>query len=187
MRIMHDLDGVFFNFSESFKKHLDHVGLGYLWKSSADLTPSWSWYKTWGWDDQRFVDVCNEAADCGCLFTGPMREGAKEAWDRIVRTGHEIVIATDRSFGSTPASSERNTYEWLEEHDLYYDELWFTVDKTVCKPDVAVDDKPQNFLALMAAGVDAYLIDRPWNQDLGDIGHRRLSSVLDFAAIVESL
>lgn len=186
MRIMFDLDGCYYNFGDSVKRYLEQTNRGHIWKSGPTPQPFWNFFEDWGWDIKDFVKLCNEGADAGVIFTGPMRDGGKEAWDRIEATGNQIIIATDRSFGTTPEVSEKNTLEWLEEHELWYDELWFTNVKPDCEPDVAVDDKAENFYALLEAGVDAYLIDRPWNQEV-DAGHRRLPDVLAFAEIVENL
>lgn len=186
MRVMNDLDGCYFNYGDSLKRYMEMVGLGNLWKSGPTPEPFWNFYQDWDMSLEEFIQLNNKAADAGVLFTGPMRDGGKEAWDRLVATGNIIVIATDRSFGHSPVVSEANTYEWLREHDLYYDELWFTSDKTACMPDVAVDDKAENFYALRDAGVDVYLIDRPWNRNV-DAGDKRIPDVLAFAEIVENL
>lgn len=186
MRIMFDLDGCFYNFGDSVKRYLEQTNRGHVWKSGPTPEPFWNFFEDWGWDVKDFVQLCNEGVDAGVIFTGPMREGAREAWDRVAATEHAIIIATDRTFGTTPKSSEKNTYDWLGEHQLWWDEIWFTADKPSCEPDVAVDDKAENFIALMKAGVDTYLIDRPWNRHI-EVGHRRLPDVLAFAEIVENL
>lgn len=185
MRVQLDLDGVFFNYGDSLKRYMDHVGIGHLWKSGPTEKPIWSFYEEWGMSLDEFIKLNDDAADAGFLFTGPMRDGAKEAWDRIVGTGANIVIATDRSFGTTPKSSERNTMAWLEEHNLYYDELWFTKDKTTPWANIAVDDKVSNVQELVAAGITTYMPSRPWNEDFEF--DNRIDSVLDFAEIVENL
>lgn len=185
MIVQLDLDGVFFNYGDSLKRYMDSVGMGHLWKSGPTEKPIWNFFEDWGMSLPDFIKLNDDAADAGYLFTGPMRDGALEAWDRIVATGAEIVIATDRSFGTTPESSERNTYAWLEKHELYYDEIWFTKDKTLPGADIAIDDKVANVQDLVKAGITTYMPSRPWNEDFHF--ENRIDSVLDFAEIVENL
>jgi hypothetical protein len=166
MRVGIDLDGVLYNFGDSVHRYLKSIGKGDLWKSGPTLKPYWDFYKDWGWTGREFVDMCNAGADAGYIFTGPIREGAKQAMDRIARTGNEVIIVTDRPFGSTPEVSHRNTVEWLLQHGIWYDELHFSADKTVGKCDVFVEDKLENYDALVAAGTKVWLINRAWNSDV---------------------
>lgn len=186
MRVGVDLDGVLYNFGDSVKRYLDHIGQGDLWKSGPTPKPYWDFYKDWGWTGKEFVDMCNDGADAGFIFCGPIRPHAKQAMDRLARTGNEIVIVTDRPFGSTPEVSHRNTVEWLLQHGIWYDELIFSADKTVGNCDVFVEDKWENFSALTEAGTDCYLITRAWNYDYGP-HPKRIDSVLDYAKIVEKI
>lgn len=173
MRSMWDLDGVGFTFGDSCKAHLDHTGRGHLWKSGPTPEPYWDWYKDWGWTSAEFVEFCNEAADCGCLFSGPVREGYVEAIDAVAAMGHNIIICTDRSFGTHPGVSQGLTVEWLHQHDINYDELIFSADKTVSNCEVAIDDKIENYDALVSAGTKAFLLNRPWNKiEHGDARNR---------------
>jgi hypothetical protein len=184
MRIGFDIDGIGFTFGDSCKKHLDHTGRGHLWKSGPTPDPYWDWYKDWGWTSQEFVDFCNEAADCGCLFSGPVREGYKEAIDAVANMGHEIIVATDRTFGATPSVSENITINWFIEHEMNYDELHFTADKTSANCDFFIEDKLENYDALILAGVKAYLLNRPWNQVPGGDGRNRINDISEYVDAV---
>ena len=185
MRIGIDLDGVLYNFGDSVKRYLDHIGQGHLWKSGPTPSPFWDFYKDWGWTGQQFVDMCNAGADAGFIFTGPAREGAVEAMGRIAATGNEIIIITDRPFGSSPMVSQANTEEWLWQHGIEYDELWFSADKTCAPTDMFVEDKLENYDALVANGTAAYLINRAWNHVDGGDARRRIDSISEFADAVE--
>jgi hypothetical protein len=165
--------------------HLDHTGRGHLWKSSENLKPVWNWYQLWGWTDEQFIEFCNEAADCGCLFNGPIRPGYKEAIDVLAEAGHTIIIHTDRPFGSTPEVSEKITVEWLAREGVYYDELWFGPKKEESKCDFFIDDKIENYDALTEAGCKAYLLNRPWNEIEGGDGRNRVDSVWQYVADIE--
>lgn len=174
-----------YNFGDSVKRYLDHIGQGDLWKSGPTPKPYWDFYKDWGWTGKEFVDLCNRGADAGFIFTGPTRPHAKEAFERIARLGHEIIIITDRQFGSTPSVSHRNTEEWLRQHGFEYDELIFSADKTCVWTDMFVEDKLENYDALHAAGTDVYLINRAWNfVEHGD-SRQRIEGIMDYAKAVE--
>ena len=173
MRVGFDLDGVGFNFGDSCHRYLEATGRGHLWKSGPTPDPFWDWYKDWGWTTEQFLEFCNEGADAGYIFSGPVREGFVETVDRVVSLGHEVIIITDRSFGKTPEVSENLTVEWLRQHHIYYDELVFSPDKTCSPTDLFVEDKLTNYDALVAAGTKAYLLNRPWNLvDGGDARNR---------------
>jgi FMN phosphatase YigB (HAD superfamily) len=187
IRVGVDLDGVLYNFGDSVKRYLDYIGQSDLWKSGPTPKPYWDFYKDWGWSGQEFVKLCNDGADAGFIFCGPARDGAVEAMERIARTGNEVIIVTDRQFGTTPQVSERNTVEWLTQHGIWYDELIFSTDKTVGKCDVFVEDKLENYDALTAAGTKAWLINRAWNFVDGGDARNRINSITDFATAVEAL
>lgn len=171
-------------FSAGFKDHLDHTGLGHLWKSGPNADPYWNWYNDYGWSDQQFVEFCNEAADDGCLFTGHVRPGYKESINRVANLGHEIIIITDRTFGSTPQVSERLTVDWLLNEGIWYDELIFSADKTVGDCDTFIDDKIENYDALAAAGTNAFLLNQAWNRIDGPDYRKRLDTVIEYAELI---
>jgi FMN phosphatase YigB (HAD superfamily) len=187
MRVGVDLDGVLYNFGDSVKRYLDYIGKGDIWKSGPTPKPYWDFYKDWGWTGKEFLDMCNAGADAGFIFTGPIRDGGKEAMDRLARTGNEIIIVTDRPFGSSPEVSHRNTVEWLQMHGIYYDELHFTADKTLGNCHVFVEDKLENYDSLTAAGTKTWLINRAWNfVEHGD-ARNRIDHISEYAEAVERL
>jgi hypothetical protein len=185
LRIGIDLDGCAYNFGDSVQRYLEHIGLGHLWKSGPTPTPYWEFYKDWDWTSAQFVKFCNDGADAGFIFCGPAREGAVEAIKRIKDLGHIIVIITDRAFGTTAEVSQNNTRNWLAEHKIPYDELHFSRDKTIVPTDMFVEDKLENYDALVAAGTEAYLINRPWNLVDPNDNRMRISSISEFASWVE--
>lgn len=176
-----DIDGVGHVFGDSFHNWLIHTGRGDLWKSGPTPKPFWDWYKDWGWTSEQFVDECHKAADAGILFNGPIREGYFESIQRIAESGHEIIIATDRPFGSTPEVSEKITVEWLDREGIEFDELWFTADKTLPGCDFFIEDKLENYDDLIAAGTNAFLLNRPWNQVEGGDARNRIDSISEYA------
>lgn len=184
LHVGHDLDGVFFNFGSSVHRYLKRTGQGHLWKSGPNKKPYWNFYEDWGWTVQQFVDFCHAGADAGVIFNGPAQPGAVQVWRSLYRApGVKIHVKTDRSFGSTPAVSEKITTGWLGTKRLGYETITFTPDKTSGpKCDLFIEDKPSNHKALTEAGVDAYLIDRPWNHDYET--DKRIHTIGEWGAIV---
>lgn len=183
-RVGYDIDGVGFNFGDSCRRYLDHIGKGHLWKSGPTPEPYWNWYRDWGWSDQDFVEFCHEGADAGFIFAGPVKIGYRESIDLAASLGCEIVIVTDRSFGTTPEVSETLTVEWLNQHGIYHDKLIFSPDKTVGNCDFFIDDKIANHDALVAAGTKSYLLNRPWNQVEGGDVRNRIDSIHEYSIAI---
>ncbi len=176
-----------YNFGDSVKRYLDSIGQGHIWKSGPNKAPYWDFYKDWGWTGQQFVEVCNAGADAGYIFCGPAREHAAEAVGKVASLGHEIIIITDRQFGTTPEVSHKNTVEWLAQHEIEYDELIFSADKTCVPTDMFVEDKLENYDALVSAGTNTFLINRAWNfVEHGD-ARNRIMHVMEYADAVEQV
>ena len=74
--------------------------------------------------------------------------------------------------------------KWLHRHGLHFDSLTFSADKTVVSLDVMVDDKIANYDALETAGVEAWLLTRPWNQH-DKTPRRRVLDLLHFAEVIQ--
>lgn len=184
MRIGFDLDGVLYNFGDSVRRYLEFTGQGHVWKSGPTKEAYWDFYKDWGWTSKQFVEFCNEGADAGFIFTGPARPGASEAVNAIKSMGHTIHIVTDRAFGSCPSVSHMNTTKWLREHDIPFDSLTFSADKTVVKLDMMIEDKLENYDALVATDVYTFLINRAWNQVEGDT-RLRIDELSEYVQAVE--
>lgn len=164
----HDLDGCHFRFERSWYNAA--AILGHLNPGAQPFIESrtWAFYEAYGMDAERFLKVCNQAADEGLLWCGPVMPGGKDAWLDIAADGHRIHVKTDRSFGADPVVSEVATRIWLRSNGLPYDTLTFTADKTQGpRCDVMIEDKLANYDALDAAGVQVWLLDQAWNQDDG--------------------
>jgi len=183
MRVGWDLDGVWFNFGDSVKRYLEATDQAEVWKSGSTDTPFWNFYEDWGWTGKQFVEFCNAGADAGYIFSGPTRDDAASAMNRVKAEGHQNIIITDRAFGATPAVPQTITRLWLAEHGFEYCGLHCSADKTIVPTDVFVEDKLENYDRLVEAGVEVYLVDRPWNQQHRD-GRNRIASVQNYADIV---
>lgn len=183
LRVGFDSDGCLDNFGEGVRETLVAKGLGHLWKSGPTEKPFWNFYEDWGWTFPEFKELVDWGVDQGIIFTGHWRDGAIDAVQRVKALGHEVIIVTDRAFGSDPLNSQKNTIEAYKNAGIEYDELHFSKDKCCVQTDMFVEDRLDNYDALEAAGVDVYLINRPWNDD--DDNRKRIRDVSIYASIVE--
>jgi hypothetical protein len=180
MRVGIDLDGVCYDFAGSLRKYL--VSRSLRQPHECPDAQRWEFYEDWGITLDQFLDHCHAAVDAGIVFkTGTPYSGTREAFQAIKSAGHSIHIVTDRTFGK-PGASAAATLGWLARHGLEFDSITFSADKTVAQLDVMVDDKPSNYAALEAAGVEAYLLTRPWNQHVENA--RRVLDLLHFAEVI---
>ncbi|GAB3863265.1 5'-nucleotidase [Nocardioides maradonensis] len=181
MRIGIDLDGVCYDFSASLRTYLEMSGGLPDGCVYADVL-RWEFYEDWGFSLDEFKQLCHDGVNAGVIFThGDPFPGVHEAFSRIRVAGHTIHIVTDRSFGR-PGAAAAATIDWLARHDLSFDSITFTADKTVAGVDAMVDDKPENYAALRDAGVDAHLLTRPWNQHIP--GAQRVLDLLHFSEVI---
>lgn len=186
MRVGFDLDGVLFNFGQSVKDYLEATGQDHLWKSGPNPKPYWDWYKDWKWTTDDFLQFCHDGADAGYIFRGNVRPNAVAAVSIVKKMGHEIIVITDRSFGTTPKVSEDATIAWWKEYGFPpFDEIHFSADKTIAPTDIFVEDKLSNYDAITAAGTECWLINRPWNDTEPD-DRNRINDVMDYVAKVEA-
>lgn len=186
MRVGFDLDGVCYDFAESFREYLKSAGLDKNYQVIEGEPDKWHFYRDWGMTDSEFVKHCHDGADQGIIFgLGEPRENSFEAMAEIRKMGHTVHIITDRSFGSEPSVSVMNTLIWLLKRGYEYDTLDFSADKTCIHTDIFIEDKLENYDALESAGVEVYLVDRPWNQDPGD-NRKRINDVWDYVEIIKN-
>ena len=187
MRVGFDSDGVLDCFGDGVHNTMKALGYGALWKSGPTEGSFWNFYEDWGWDFARFKEMVDWGVDNGFIFTGHWRPGAIDAVKRINDLGHDVIIITDRSFGSDPMNSQKNTIKAFKEAGIEYSELHFTPDKTSVPVDVMVEDKLENYDALVKAGTPTWLINRSWNKVAGGDARMRIESVTDYVDIVEAL
>lgn len=165
-----DLDGCHYLFDRAWFHAAVALGEEGFAHDLYESATRWEFYETYGCDLDRFLAICNKAADLGLLWNygaANMRDG-QATWHDLAAEGHRIHVKTDRSFGAHPLASEVATRIWLAATGRRYDTLTFTRDKTTGPPvDLMLEDKIENYDALDAFGVEVWLIDRPWNQDDG--------------------
>lgn len=177
-----DCDNVLQEFSPIWNKYVISRGL----REEGSLSPAstWNFFLDQGFTYDEFVSLCHEGVDDGVIFyDAPPMEGSVQALQRLKELGCTIHIITDRHFGSDPSASQHITERWLKEHNLVYDQIHFSGDKTVVKTDFMCDDLIKNYDALEKSGCTPYLYTWPWNIDDGS--RRRVSNLNEFVDIVE--
>lgn len=194
LRVGFDLDGVLYNFGDSVRAYLSSIGREYGWKDNAVEPHHWDFYEYWHMTREEFVQVCHDGVDAGYIFSGATRPGAAETVNCVADMGHEIVIITDRFFG-TPvvwnnevvSPSHTATENWLAEHGIPYDELHFSPNKLIAPTDFFIEDKLENYDALNSAGVKSFLVNRPWNQVEGGDARNRINELIDYCFAIEGV
>jgi hypothetical protein len=173
LRVGVDIDGVLYDFARSLHQ--------FVCPDAPFQEPlRWEFYLDWGMTEAEFKAAFHAGVDAGVIFTyGAPFPRVCDGFRLIKAAGHTIHMVTDRSQG-TGGASEAATRSWLDRYDLPFDSLTFAADKTVVRLDVMVDDKPENYEALTAAGVDTFLLTRRWNQHV-----RGAQRVLDFYHFAE--
>lgn len=178
MRVGYDWDGVISSFHASVDKWLRMNG--------HDLKASqnqWNFWNEWpGWSNKRFHKFWVEGVRAGVIFASHPYANAVEGINAVYDAGHEVHIITHRGWKQHPGLAEDLTATCAEQFGIKYHSLTFSADKTCIRTDMMVDDKPENYEALKAAGTDAYLLTRPWNKHVQ--GAQRVRSAAEFSRIV---
>jgi hypothetical protein len=196
VRVGFDLDGVLYNYSDSVyaTMQLPEINLGHLWKSGPTKKPYWNYFEDWSKPDgtrytfEEYRKIVDYGADKGIVFgPGFFRPGARDAVSSIRDLGHEVIFLTDRFFGTDPTNSHRNTYKAFEDEGIEYDEIHFTKDKCSVQIDTMVEDKLENYDALIDASVPTWLINRPWNEIPGGDARNRIDDVSDYVEAVKRI
>jgi 5'(3')-deoxyribonucleotidase len=182
MRVGFDLDGVLYDFGASVKRYREHIGKPIKFKDDAPEPHTWNFFEFFEpkMTGAEFKQMCDDGADAGFIFCGPARPAARACVESVKNMKHEVIIITDRKFGTTPEVSEENTRNWLKKNKIPYDELYFSADKTIVPTDMFIEDKLENYDALTAAGTDCYLINRDWNQEHGPDDRQRIDTLWDY-------
>ncbi len=192
MRIGVDIDGVL-NYRELFAleegtKFCAETGKGWLMKPTSH-----SMRDMYGWNEEIRDEFWREHG-IKQMYECPARRYAAEVLSKLREMGHEVWIVTGRNNGDLPANGmPRKTWEevtklWLEENNIYYDEIAFNKggelpnDKgTFCAEnniEIMIDDLPE-YLETMAGKTQVMIFDQPYNRDFEMPGAVRVYSWYD--------
>ncbi|MBM4147057.1 MAG: hypothetical protein FJ240_12445 [Nitrospira sp.] len=93
----------------------------------------------------------------------------------LKKNNFHITIASAR----TPESIEQ-THRWLVKHELVFDDIYLSYDKTVLfdqKCDLVVDDSPHILEKAVEKGIMAAGLLFPWNRQLANNGFKLLNNL----------
>ena len=176
MRIGVDIDDVLYPFQQELSRLLVAEGLAHCTVEAAH--PSWDFYAGWSMTRQEFWDHYHRLAEDRLLWQGECEYDTDAALYDLWARNFDIILVTARSERYREA-----TESWLHDEWIRYDELHFAHDKTTVPVDMFIDDRLENYDQLDAAGVEVYLLNKPWNQVPGD-DRRRVDTFAEFAQIV---
>jgi 5'(3')-deoxyribonucleotidase len=143
----------------------------------------WSLPEQWGYQPDELHAIVARGVAAGVIFrSGSPIPGALEALRQIADAGHRIHIVTARHAIDVDDVVEEDTRWWVKEYGLPHTSLTFSSDKSVVPTDVLIDDSPDNYAALEAAGSSPWFFDRPWNSG---VQGRRVHTWPEFRAVVE--
>jgi hypothetical protein len=190
MDIMIDIDDVLFPWADGIHERARDAGLHDL-----PTYTRWAMWEDYDCPEEVWLDVVANAALDGFYVDTPPVPGSVEALRRLHWAGHAIHLVTARGFPWKNAKDDHSeqirewTDTWVHEHAVPYTTLSYAKDKVAIQEDLgvgfdyALDDGPHNYTALLDAGVNVYLLDRPHNTELvcsaADWG-RRVYTVEEF-------
>ena len=117
--------------------------------------------------DYFFIDNAEE------IFTkSNLCNSAKEAIDMLHRAGHKIIICTWQQ----THESKIYTLNYLNDNNIYYDDICFTKEKELIKSDVMIDDNSDFLKSDLSE--KKICIDAPYNREYKDC--ERYNSLYDF-------
>lgn len=175
-----DADGCIYPFVTGYTRLYGPPGAGH------DDWEDYNCFRQWGITDDQFKGHLKSGAKYKGLFSDEAPyPGVIGAWSRLRELPVKVHLITHRV-----REAWGPTIEWLEAFGLEVDSLHFSSDKTilaaVAGPDAShlmmCEDTVSHFVAVEEAGIDAYLIDQPWNREYST--NKRLP---DFAAFVDEV
>lgn len=186
MRVGFDLDGVLYDFRRVFSEYLQSKGQLECGLDSA--SSGWDFFEGWGMTSQKFLEMYRQGVDEGYVLTvGQPLPGVVAEIGRLKEAGHSVHIVTDRFVASDPNRPAKVTNDWLIANGIQFDSLTLSGDKTVASTDFFIDDKYENYVARVRAGMSCHLLDRPWNRKQESCQANRVRSVSEFVDIVLEL
>ncbi len=143
----------------------------------------WHGHEQYGCSREAWGDVFASLAADGFYTTVHPYPGAIEAVRAAWWDGDEIHLVTARGFMEHGEEIRRWTEEWLRDFGVP-GELHFAQDKAriagLVRATHGVDDGYHNWKDLQGAGVSAYLVNQPHNENDPVPNSRRVDSVVEF-------
>lgn len=181
MRIGWDSDGVLYRFTKAYHSWMnENHGMSLDLEAEAQ---TWNWFEEFGQTVEDFKQCMTASVDAGHLFwQGELYEPqiAQNIAD-LKAAGHTNHLVTYR-FSGKSACPRQATQHFYASNNIQFDSITYAKDKTSVPTDVFLEDNLDNYDALEAAGVTAYLVNRPYN--LRNDNRRRVNSVDEFTKLI---
>ena len=178
MRVGLDIDGVVADFQSAIRE-MAALELG------RELPPAdrWAIWETWGITQERWDELLAAFTEReGWRWLSPYHS-ASTYLRSLEDAGHTIYYITAR-----PLAASWMTFEWLDRHGFPCEDVCFYVDKAAAAKnmelDIYIDDHPPTVQAVRGAGIEAYVLDRPWNRD--DDEQPRMQSLVEYVHRVKA-
>ena len=156
--LMIDIDEVLAEHVAAFRPHAARA-LGVHVEALHD-TPDWDFKAWFDGSGINWRDVHDAAIKAGMLLSMDPRPGASETMQELYQH-YKIVVCTSR----TPDPvSVADTVDWLNVHQIYYDDLLFMSDKSLVDVTWRIDDSPRHAEAFLAKGQRYIIWDAYYNQ-----------------------
>lgn len=184
--ISFDLDDVLCNFMDSFRQAVNKSqGTSVVYEEITDYTKHHSFFGCAEYPHQ--VLIRGQTLE-NCL---PLA-GSKEVLAELKERGYRVIIITARSWHP---DGYRVTSEWLEKHDIPYDELHLTdphkgkmgAYELYEKIDFHIDDSPMNYRDAERSPhvVTPVVMQCPWNREVcAEPGTLSFNTLEDFKNLV---
>lgn len=150
------------------------------------LPDTWLVYEAYGVPAEDWYDVLDLATRTGFLHHSEPEEADLAAFDELTAAGAEHHFVTARGHMANADLIKEITASWLDTHfDGQYESLTFSRDKGAeaarLRATHAIDDNLGNAEGLVGYGIQAYLLDQPWNRERTPTGVARVKSIREFA------
>lgn len=136
--------------------------------------------------DKEIRDKYREEYYFNYVLNCPPRRFAGEVIKKLKEDGHKIYIITSRRYSTDNSSlgdKMRNEIKkWLQKHDISYDEIYFSKDKTIeiksLKLDIMIEDSPET-IPVFVKYTHIFCFDCRYNRNLNCNNMTRVFSWYD--------
>lgn len=109
------------------------------------------------------------------IFSGSLSfKGCSEAINMLHDLGYRVIIV---SYQKT-LQNKIDTLNWLENNNIFYNDICFTNDKSIVDGDIMIDDNPEFLGQITCDECRKILIDAPYNKKCTK--YERFNSLHDF-------
>lgn len=171
-----DIDNTLWSFSEPFYQALKKINRNFPTPDQWSTSNLWEGYCS---EDDFMAAIHSIHRDQDCDEYQPYPE-SQHFLSSLKKQGYHIIVASHRV-----PEMRQPTEQWLVLHNLPYDELHLSLDKTVLFPNVnvVVDDSPLTLQKAKEKGALAAGLLCPWNKAYAGNGFglfQNLNEVLSY-------